>query len=55
MKDPASPIAQHFAPAKWYLLVHAFFGISAMAVAAFQFSNRLRARDLRYIAQERAY
>ena len=45
--DPSSPIAQHFAPAKWYLAVHAFFGISAMAVAAFQFSNRLRARYLR--------
>ena len=45
--DPTSPIAQHFAPAKWYLAVHGFFGISAMAVAAFQFSNRLRARYLR--------
>lgn len=45
--DPTSPIAQHFAPAKWYLAVHAFFGILAMAVAAFQFSNRLRARYLR--------
>ena len=45
--DPSSPISQHFAPAKWYLAVHAFFGILAMAVAAFQFSNRLRARYLR--------
>jgi len=45
--DPTSPIAQHFAPAKWYLPVHAFFGAIAMAVAAFQFSNRLRARYLR--------
>ena len=45
--DPNSPIAQHFAPAKWYLGVHAFFGILAMAIAAFQFSNRLRARYLR--------
>jgi uncharacterized membrane protein len=44
--DPASPIALHFAPAKWYLVVHAFFGVIAMAVAAFQFSNRLRARYL---------
>ena len=42
--DPTSPIAQHFAPARWFLAVHAFFGIVAMAVAAFQFSNRLRAR-----------
>lgn len=45
--DPTSPIAQHFAPAKWYLSVHGLFGILAMAVAAFQFSNRLRARYLR--------
>jgi uncharacterized membrane protein len=45
--DPNSPISQHFAPAKWYLPVHAIFGILAMAVAAFQFSNRLRARYLR--------
>jgi hypothetical protein len=44
--DPASPIAQHFAPAKWYVIVHGFFAAIAMAVAAFQFSNRLRARYL---------
>ena len=41
--DPTSPIAQHFAPVKWYVLVHGFFAAVAMAVAAFQFSNRLRA------------
>jgi uncharacterized membrane protein len=45
--NPNSRIARHFAPAKWYLAVHAFFGILAMAVAAFQFSNRLRARYLK--------
>lgn len=45
--DPASPIAQHYAPAKWFLPVHAVFGILAMGLAAFQFSNRLRARYLR--------
>ena len=45
--NPNSPIARHFAPAKGYLAVHAFFGILAMTVAAFQFSNRLRARYLR--------
>lgn len=45
--DPASPIAQHYAPAIWFLPVHALFGILAMAVPAFQFSNRLRARYLR--------
>lgn len=44
--DSTSPIAQHFAPAKWYLAVHALFGAIAMVVAAFQFSNRLRARYL---------
>jgi hypothetical protein len=42
--DPTSPIAQHFAPVKWYVLVHGFFGAIAMAVAAFQFSNPMRAR-----------
>ncbi len=45
--DPTSPIARHFAPAKWYVVVHGFFGAIAMVVAAFQFSNRLRARYLR--------
>ena len=45
--DPTSSIAQHYAPAKWYLPVHAFFGAIAMVAAAFQFSNRLRARYLR--------
>lgn len=44
--DPASPIAQHFVPAKWFVIVHGFFGGVAMVVAAFQFSNRLRARYL---------
>ena len=45
--DPESPIAQHFAPAKWFVLVHGFFAAIAMAVAAFQFSNGLRARYIR--------
>jgi uncharacterized membrane protein len=45
--DPTSPISQHFAPVKWYVLVHGFFAAIAMAVGAFQFSNRLRARYLR--------
>src|SRR6266496_2961275 len=49
--DPTSPIAKHFAPATWFLPVHAFFGILAMLVAAFQFSNRLRAR---YLGMHRA-
>ena len=45
--DPMSPIARHFAPATWFLPVHAGFGILALGLAAFQFSNRLRARYLR--------
>ncbi len=44
--NPASEIAQHFAPAKWYLALHAVFGILAMTLGAFQFSNRLRAKYL---------
>jgi len=44
--DPLSPIARHYAPAKWFLPVHAVFGILAMGVAAFQCSNRLRTRYL---------
>lgn len=44
--DPSSPIAQHFAPAKWFLVVHAFAGVLAMSLGALQFSNRLRARYL---------
>lgn len=45
--DPSSEIAQHFAPVKWYLVAHAFFGATAMLLGAFQFSNRLRTRYLR--------
>lgn len=45
--DPSSDIAQHFAPVKWYLLPHAFFGALALLLGAFQFSNRLRARYLK--------
>jgi uncharacterized membrane protein len=44
--DPTSPIARHFGPVKWYVIVHGFFAAIAMVVAAFQFSNRLRARYL---------
>ncbi|MBI3478543.1 MAG: DUF2306 domain-containing protein [Acidobacteria bacterium] len=45
--NPTSPIALHFAPVKWYLVAHGFFGALAMVLGAFQFSNRLRARYLR--------
>jgi len=44
--DPTSEIAQHFAPAKGFLIVHAFFGGLALLLGAFQLSNRLRARYL---------
>ncbi len=44
--DPTSDIAHHFAPVKWYLIAHAFFGGLAMLLGVFQFSNRLRARYL---------
>jgi uncharacterized membrane protein len=44
--DPSSEIAHHFAPVKWYLIVHAFFGGLAMLLGAFQISSRLRARYL---------
>jgi uncharacterized membrane protein len=45
--DPASPVAQHFAPGLGFLLVHGFFGMLALALGVLQFSNRLRARYLR--------
>ena len=45
--DPTSEIAQHFAPVKWYLIPHAFFGALGMLLGVFQFSNRLRARYLK--------
>ncbi len=45
--DPASPTAQHYAPALGYLVIHGVFGALAMLLGAFQLSNRLRARYLR--------
>ncbi len=45
--DPSSPIAQHFAPAKGFLIVHAFFGALALLLGAFQFSTRIRTRYLK--------
>src|SRR5947209_20499428 len=45
--DSTSEIAQHFAPVRWYLIPHAFFGGLAMLLGVFQFSNRLRARYLK--------
>ena len=47
IRDPASPIAQHFAPVKGFLIIHGVFGGLALVLGAFQFSNRLRARYLK--------
>ncbi len=44
--DPASPTAQHYAPALGFLLVHGFFGATALVLGVFQLSIRLRARYL---------
>lgn len=44
--QPASEIAQHFAPGMMFLIPHAIFAGLAMVMGAFQFSNRLRARYL---------
>lgn len=44
--DPSSPIAQHFAPARLFLIPHAIFASIALALGILQFSNRLRARYL---------
>ncbi len=50
--NPASPIAQHFAPGMAFMIVHGMFAAVAMVVGAFQFSNRLRAR---YLKAHRAF
>src|ERR1043166_7840091 len=44
--NPASQIAQHFAPVKLYVMLHAFFASLALILGAFQLSDRLRARYL---------
>jgi len=45
--NPASEIAQHFAPGMLFLVPHAIFAGLAMVMGAFQFSNRLRAKYLK--------
>ncbi len=45
--DSQSPIWQHFAKVKWWLLPHGLLGAIALFIAPFQFSNRLRQRHLR--------
>lgn len=44
--DPTSATAQHYHPALGFLLIHAFFGATALVLGVFQLSNRLRARYL---------
>lgn len=45
--QPSSDVARHFAPAIPYLVPHALFAGLAMLIGPFQFSNRLRVRNLR--------
>src|SRR5439155_21188745 len=45
--DSQSPIWQHFAKVKWWLLPHGLLGAIALFIAPLQFSNRLRQRHLR--------
>lgn len=45
--DSRSPVWQHVEPVKWWLLPHAFAGTTALLLAPFQFSARLRRRSLR--------
>ncbi len=45
--DSGSPIWQHFAKVKWWLLPHGVAGAVALFLAPLQFSTRLRQRSLR--------
>jgi hypothetical protein len=45
--EPSNPIWQHYAPFKWWLLVHGVFGAIVLLFAPFQFSDRLRQRFTR--------
>ena len=45
--DSRSPVWQRVEPVKWWLLPHAFAGATALLLAPFQFSARLRRRSLR--------
>ena len=42
--QPSNPIWQHYAPFKWWLLVHGVFGTIVLLFAPFQFSDRVRQR-----------
>lgn len=45
--DAHSPVWQHVEPVKWLLLPHAVAGALALLLAPFQFSSRLRKRNMR--------
>ncbi|HEV3469561.1 MAG TPA: DUF2306 domain-containing protein [Pyrinomonadaceae bacterium] len=45
--DPRSPVWQRIEPVKWWMLPHAVAGATALLLAPFQFSARLRRRNLR--------
>jgi uncharacterized membrane protein len=45
--DANSPVWQHVEPVKWLLLPHAVAGALALLLAPFQFSVRLRKRNIR--------
>jgi uncharacterized membrane protein len=45
--DSRSPVWQRVEPVKWWLLPHAVAGATALLLAPFQFSARLRRRSLR--------
>lgn len=45
--DSRSPVWQRVEPVKWWLLPHAVAGVTALLLAPFQFSARLRRRSLR--------
>lgn len=44
--DSQSPVWEHFAPVKWWLIPHGVAGAVALILAPLQFSNRLRQRQL---------
>src|SRR3712207_688397 len=45
--DSDSPVWQRIEPVKWWMLPHAVAGATALLLAPFQFSARLRRRNLR--------